>query len=136
MRGQSRYLSVLFLFLAYYSSPLPNDLPSTDPSPDDPSPDDPSPNDSSPNDPSPNDPSPNDPLPNDPSPNDPLPNDSQPNDLSPDDPYFIKAIAEGGGYLKPAVVIMHGPPGAGKTSVKRLFLGKKPLHTTKQNSTG
>ncbi len=125
MRGQSRYFSVLFLFLAYYSSPH-NDLPFTDPSPDDPSPDDPSPNDLSPNDP----------PPNDPSPNDPLPNDSQPNDLSPDDPYFIKAIAEGGGYLKPAVVIMHGPPGAGKTSVKRLFLGKKPFHTTKQNSTG
>ncbi len=126
MRGQSHYLSILFLFLAYYSSPLPNDLPSTDPSPDDPSPDDPSPNDSSPNDP----------PPNDPLPNDPLPNDSPPNDLSPDDPYFNKAIDEGSGYLKPAVVIMHGPPGAGKTSVKQLFLGKPPLDTTEQNSTG
>ncbi len=71
-------------------------------------------------------------LPTDDIPPDVLP----PNDLSPDDPYFIKAIAEGSGYLKPAVVIIHGPPGAGKTSVKQLFLDRPPLHTREQNSTG
>ncbi len=31
---------------------------------------------------------------------------------------------------------MHGPPGAGKTSVKQLFLGREPLTPENQNSTG
>ncbi len=56
--------------------------------------------------------------------------------LADNDPYYIKAIAEGSGYLRPAVVIMHEPPGAGKTSVKQLFLGREPLPPEKQNSTG
>ena len=57
-------------------------------------------------------------------------------DDSIDDPYFIKAIAEGSGFLKPVVFVMHGPPGAGKTSVIQMLLGRDPLPTTEQNSTG
>ena len=57
-------------------------------------------------------------------------------DDSIDDPYFIKAIAEGSGFLKPVVFVMHGPPGAGKTSVIQMLLGRDPLPKQEQNSTG
>ena len=52
------------------------------------------------------------------------------------DDILLKAISEGSGYLKPAVVIMHGPPGAGKSSVKDLILGRPPRKPEEQNSTG
>ena len=52
------------------------------------------------------------------------------------DDILLKAISEGSGNLKPAVVIMHGPPGAGKSSVKDLILGRPPRKPEEQNSTG
>ena len=52
------------------------------------------------------------------------------------DDILRKAISEGSGYLKPSVVIMHGPPGAGKSSVKDLILGRPPRKPEEQNSTG
>ena len=53
-----------------------------------------------------------------------------------DNPYLDKAIADGSGKIRSAVVVMHGPPGAGKTSVQRLLVGQEPLPLTEQNSTG
>ena len=52
------------------------------------------------------------------------------------DDILRQAISEGSGYLKPAVVIMHGPPGAGKSSFINLILGRPPRKPEEQNSTG
>ena len=48
---------------------------------------------------------------------------------------FIKAMSEGGGNLSQSNIVMHGPPGAGKTSLKRVILGQPPLPKGEQNST-
>ena len=48
---------------------------------------------------------------------------------------FIKAMSEGGGNLSQSNIVMHGPPGAGKTSLKRVILGQPPLPKEEQNST-
>ena len=48
---------------------------------------------------------------------------------------FIKAMSEGGGNLSQSNIVMHGPPGAGKTSLKRVILGQPPLSKKEQNST-
>ena len=48
---------------------------------------------------------------------------------------FIKAMSEGGGNLSQSNIVMHGPPGAGKTSLKRVILGQPPLPKKEQNST-
>ena len=47
---------------------------------------------------------------------------------------FIKAMSEGGGNLSQSNIVMHGPPGAGKTSLKRVILGQPPLPKEEQNS--
>ena len=44
-------------------------------------------------------------------------------------------MAEGGGQLVHLNVVFHGPPGAGKTSLKRVVLGEPPLDVKEQNST-
>ena len=46
-----------------------------------------------------------------------------------------KAMSEGSGDMKVSLVTLHGPPGAGKTSLKRLLLGEPPLPPKQQNST-
>ena len=46
-----------------------------------------------------------------------------------------KAMSEGSGDMKVSLVTLHGPPGAGKTSLKRLLLGEPPLPPELQNST-
>ena len=38
--------------------------------------------------------------------------------------------------MKSCNVVLHGPPGSGKTSLKRLILGQTPLQKEKQNATG
>ena len=48
---------------------------------------------------------------------------------------LITAMKEGGGKIKPCNIIMHGPPGAGKTSLKRVIIGNSPLLPEEQNST-
>ena len=48
---------------------------------------------------------------------------------------FIKAMSEGGGNLSQSNIVMHGPPGAGKTSLKRVILSQPPLPKKEQNST-
>ena len=45
------------------------------------------------------------------------------------------AMKEGGGKMKPRNITMHGPPGAGKTSLKRVIIGLSPLPSEGQNST-
>ena len=45
-------------------------------------------------------------------------------------------MAEGGGELKHLNVVLHGPPGSGKSSLKRAVLGEDPLPQVEQNSTG
>ena len=37
--------------------------------------------------------------------------------------------------MKPHNITMHGPPGAGKTSLKRLIIGLSPLPPEEQNAT-
>ena len=46
-----------------------------------------------------------------------------------------KTMSEGSGDMKVSLVTLHGPPGAGKTSLKRLLLGEPPLSPKQQNST-
>ena len=53
-----------------------------------------------------------------------------------DDAEYVKAMAEGGGELKHLNVVLHGPPGSGKSSLKRAVLGEDPLPQVEQNSTG
>ena len=48
---------------------------------------------------------------------------------------LIRAMEEGGGKLNPCTITLHGPPGVGKTSLKRVILGQPPLPKEKQNST-
>ena len=48
---------------------------------------------------------------------------------------ITKAMSEGSGDMKVSLITLHGPPGAGKTSLKRLLLGEPPLPPELQNST-
>ena len=48
---------------------------------------------------------------------------------------LIRAMKEGGGKLNPCTITLHGPPGVGKTSLKRVILGQPPLPKEEQNST-
>ena len=48
---------------------------------------------------------------------------------------YIEAMAEGGGELYQCNIVLHGPPGAGKSSVKGLILGHPPRPKHKQNAT-
>ena len=45
------------------------------------------------------------------------------------------AMKEGGGKMKPRNITMHGPPGADKTSLKRVIIGLSPLPSEEQNAT-
>ena len=45
------------------------------------------------------------------------------------------AMKEGGGKMKPRNITIHGPPGAGKTSLKRVIIGLSPLPLEEQNAT-
>ena len=44
-------------------------------------------------------------------------------------------MKEGGGKMKPCNITLHGPPGVGKSSLKRVILGQPPLPKEKQNAT-
>ena len=48
---------------------------------------------------------------------------------------YVKAMAKGSGKLKHLNTVLHGPPGSGKSSLKRAILGEDPLPEEKQNST-
>ena len=49
--------------------------------------------------------------------------------------FLTTALKEGGGKMKPRNITMHGPPGAGKTSLKRVIIGLSPLPSEEQNAT-
>ena len=51
------------------------------------------------------------------------------------DSALTTAMKEGGGKMKPCNITLHGPPGVGKTSLKRLILGLPPLLKEEENST-
>ena len=48
---------------------------------------------------------------------------------------LAEAMKEGGGELFQSNIVLHGPPGAGKSSVKRIIIGQPPLPKYKQNAT-
>ena len=48
---------------------------------------------------------------------------------------LAKAMQEGGGQLHQSNIVVHGPPGAGKTSVMQLIAGLPPLQKEKQSAT-
>ena len=48
---------------------------------------------------------------------------------------YAEAMAEGGGELLQCNIVLHGPPGAGKSSVKCVMLGQPPRPKHKQSAT-
>ena len=63
------------------------------------------------------------------------PNDTTVQDDDTIDSALTTAMKEGGGKMKPCNITLHGPPGVGKTSLKRLVLGLPPLLKEEENST-